>query len=190
MDIQLFATDEELREFPESKTYSSTAHDKTPRPKDINLMASNLPRSHTDLPKIPSSLPDRKSKKRKSRRSRRYRSRPKNHTSGRADIQVNIPLDSIREKQWIIQMTQAAYLDQLVEHSVSQPVVSHPLVGQPIQPVASPPLAASPVVGQPGGPIPPLLSLRLQPDLNVLTQTLSPQALRYVHLGIQIGKTY
>ena len=172
MDIQLFATDEELREFPESKTDSSTAHDKTPRPKDINLTASDLPRSHTDLPKISSSLPDRKSKKRKSRRSRRYRSQPKNHTSGRADAQVNTPLDSIREKQWIIQTTQAAYLDQLVERSVGQPVVS-----QSVQSIAGPPLAASPMVGQPSGPIPPLLSLRLQPDLNALTQTPSPQAL-------------
>ena len=58
MDLQLFATDEELREFPESKTDSNTVLDKTPSPNDINLMASDLPRSHTDLPKIPSSLPD------------------------------------------------------------------------------------------------------------------------------------
>ena len=61
MDIQLFATDEELREFPESKTDSSIVLDKTPSPKDINLTASDLPRSHTDLTKIPSSLPDHKS---------------------------------------------------------------------------------------------------------------------------------
>ena len=176
MDIQLFATDEELREFPESKTDSSTAHDKTPRPKDINLTASDLPRSHIDLPKIPSSLPDHKSKKHKSRKGHKYRSQPKNHTSGRADIQVNVPLDSIREKQWIFQMTQAAYLDQLVEHSagpppeavfpmVGQPVVSQPLVGQPI---VGPPVTAPPMVGQPGCPIPPLLSLCLQPNLNAL----------------------
>ena len=174
MDIQLFATDEELREFPESKTDSSTAHDKTPSPKDINLMASDLPRSHTDLPKIPSRLPDCKSK-RKTRRSCRHKSRSKNCTSGHAVIQVNDPLDSTKEKQWVIQMTHAAYLDQLVDHSAGQPVVGLPV-------------AAPPVVGQHSHPIPPLLSLWLQPDLNALAQTLSPQALRYVHLGIQIGR--
>ena len=189
MDIQLFATDKELREFPESKTDSNTVLDKTPSPKDINLMASDLPRSHTDLPEVPASLPDCKSKKRKFRRSCRYRSRSKNHTGGHAVIQVNDPLDSIREKQWIVQTTQVAYLDQLVEHSVGQPMVSQPLIGQPVQPVAGPPPpAASPVVGQSGGPFPPLLSLRLQPDLNALARTLSPQALQYVHLSIQIGR--
>ena len=120
MDLQLFATDEELREFPESKTDSSTVLDKTPSCKDINLKASDLPRSHTDLPKFPSSLPDHKSKC-KTRRSRRYKSRSKNHTGGHSVIQVNNPLDSIREKQLVIQSTNAAYLDQLVEHSVGQP---------------------------------------------------------------------
>ena len=120
----------------------------------------------------------------KSRRSHRHKSRSKNHSIvGCPVIQANDPLYSIREKQWIIQTTQAAYLDQLLECSVSQPMVS-----QPVQPVASPPPAASPVVGQPSGPIPPLLSLRLQPDLNALARTLSPQALRYIHLGIQIGR--
>ena len=102
MDIQLFATDEELREFPESKTDSSTVLDKTPSPKDINLMASDLPRSHTDLPKIPSSLPDHKSK-RKSRRSRRHKSQSKNSIVGRQAVQANDPLYSIREKQWVVQ---------------------------------------------------------------------------------------
>ena len=104
---------------------------------------------------------------------------------------MNDPLDSIREKQWVIQMTKAAYLDQLVDCSAGPPPKAvFPVVGQPLvsQPIASPPPTAFPVVGQPGGPIPPLLSLRLQPDLNTLTRTLSPQALRYVHLGIQIGR--
>ena len=179
MDLQLFATDEELREFPESKTDSSTAHDKTPSPKDINLTASDLPRSHTDLPKIPSSLPDHKAE-RKTRRSRRHKSQSKNRTSGCAVVQVNDPLDSIREKQLVVQMTNAAYLDQLVEHSAGQPVVG--------QPVVSLPVAVPPMVGQPGHPIPPLLSLQLQPNLNVLAWTLSPQALRYVHPNIQIGR--
>ena len=98
MDIQLFATDEELREFPESKTDSSTVLDKTPTPKDINLMASDLPKSHADLPKTPSSLPDHKSKC-KSRRSRRHKSRSKNSIVGRLGVQVNDPLYSIREQE-------------------------------------------------------------------------------------------
>ena len=189
MDIQLFATDEELKEFPESKTDSSTAHDKTSSPKDINLTASDLPRSHTDLPGIPSSLPNHKSKC-KSRRSHRHKSQSKNHTSGRAVIQVNNPLDSIREKQWVIQMTQVAYLDQLVGCSAGQPIVGQPMVSQPLvsQPVVGLPVTAPPVVSQPSHPVPPLLSLWLQPDLNMLTQTLSPQALRCVHLGIQISR--
>ena len=87
MDIQLFATDEELREFPESKTDSNTARDKTPRPKDINLTASDLPRSHTDLPKILSSLPDHKSKH-KSRRNHRHKSRSKNPIVGHQAVQA------------------------------------------------------------------------------------------------------
>ena len=66
MDIQLFATDEELQDFPENKTDSSQAQDKTPSTKSINLMATDLPKSHSDLP-IFSRLPERKSK-RKSRR--------------------------------------------------------------------------------------------------------------------------
>ena len=101
-------------------------------------------------------------------------------------------------------MTHAAYLDQLVECSagqpmvgqpiadqplVSQPVVGQPLVGQPVvgQPLVSLPVTGPLMVGQPSCPIPPLLSLRIQPDLNALAQTLSPQALQYVHLGIQIS---
>ena len=93
---------------------------------------------------------------------------------------MNDPLDSIRDKQWVIQMTHAAYLDQLVGHSASQPMVG--------QPVVSPPVTAPPVVSQPGCPIPPLLSLCPQPNLNVLARILSPQALRYIHFGIQIGR--
>ena len=181
MDIQLFATDEELREFPESKIDSNTVLDKTPSPNDINLTASDLPRSHTDLPKIPSSLPDHKSK-RKSRRSHRHKSRSKNSIVGHPVIQANDPLYSIREKQWVVQMTHAqtthaAYLDQLVERPAGPPPEAiFPVVGQPM-------------VSQPGCPIPLLLSLCLQPDLNVLARTLSPQALRYVHLGIQISRS-
>ena len=96
MDIQLFATDEELREFPESKTDSSTVQDKTPSPKDINLMASDLPRSHTDLPKIPSRLPECKSK-RKSRRNRRHKSQSKNSIVGCPAVQANNHIDTKQE---------------------------------------------------------------------------------------------
>ena len=73
MDIQLFATDEELQDFPESKTDSNQAQDKTPSTKSINLAASDLPKSHSDLPKISSKLPERKSKC-KSRRDHQRKS--------------------------------------------------------------------------------------------------------------------
>ena len=118
----MFATDKELREFPESKTDSNTVLDKTPSPNDINLMVSDLPRPHSDLPKIPSSLPDHKSKC-KSRRSRRYKSRSKKSTRGHSVVQVNDHIGYIQEKQRVIQTTNAAYLDQLVEHSAGQPMV-------------------------------------------------------------------
>ena len=97
MDIQLFATDEELGEFPESKTDSNTVLGKTPRPKDINLTACDLPRSHIDLPKIPSSLPDRKSKC-KSRRNCRHKSQSKNSIVGHQAVQANGHIGSIQEK--------------------------------------------------------------------------------------------
>ena len=144
MDIQLFATDEELREFPESKTDSSTVQDKTPSPKDINLMASDLPRSHTDLPKIPSRLPECKSK-RKSRRNRRHKSRSKNSIVGRPAVQANDHIDTKQEKQWVVQPTHETYLDQLVGRPVGPPppeaafpvvhqsMVSQPLLHQPGQ---------------------------------------------------------
>ena len=81
MDIQLFATDEELQDFPENKTDSSTVQSKTPNTKSINLAASDLPRSHSDLPKTSSKLPERKSKRR-SRRGNRQQARSKNPIVG------------------------------------------------------------------------------------------------------------
>ena len=36
--------------------------------------------------------------------------------------------------------------------------------------------------------VPLLLSIHIQPDLQALTQTLTPKALRYLHVGIHIGK--
>ena len=74
----------------------------------------------------------------------------------------------------------------VVQPIVSQPVVSQPVVGQL---AVSQPSAGWPSADQPGVPILPLLSLWLQPDLNTLTWTLTPQALWYVHIGIQIGRT-
>ena len=106
MDIQLFATDEELREFPENKTDSSTVQDKTPSSKDINLMASDLPRSHTDLPKIPSRLPEGKSKC-KSRWNHRCKPRSKNPIVGRQAVQANDHIDTKQEKLWVIRLTHA-----------------------------------------------------------------------------------
>ena len=141
MDIQLFATDEELREFPESisstasKSDSKPVLDKTPNSKGINLMASDLPRSHTDLPKISSGLPVHKSN---CRRNRRYRSQPQNCIVGCQATQANNPLYTIREKQWVINhMTHAAYLDQLVDCQAG------PQLAQLTQPTVSPPSVPS-----------------------------------------------
>ena len=88
MDIQLFATDEELQDFPESKT-DSTVLDKTPNSNSINPTASDLPRSHSDLPKIPSRLPEHKSKC-KSRKDHRCKSRS-NTRSKNHDVMDLIP---------------------------------------------------------------------------------------------------
>ena len=196
MDIQLFATDKELREFPESKTDSNTIQDKTPSSKDINLTASDLPRLHTDLPKISSRLPEHKSK-RKSRRDHQRKSQSKNCIVGRQAVQANDHIDTKQEKLWVIRPTRETYLDQLVGRPVGPPpseaalpVISQPLACQavlgPLE--TAPPVVRQPVVRRPGRPVPPLLSLHLQPNLNTLARTLSPQALRYVHLGIQISQ--
>ena len=252
MDIQLFATDEELQDFPENKTDSSTVQDKTPNTKSINLAGFDLPRSHSDLPKISSKLPERKSKRR-SRRGNRHQARSKNPIVGwqadtakkhtvdrravpskypivgqhpvqaknpivdRQAIQPNDQLDTKQKIQWVI--SPETYLDQLVgrqdpppseaalpgqpilgspeiapplahQPEAHLPIVHPPVVRQPVvrQPVVHQPVLHQPVVRQPSHHIPPLLSLRLQPDLNVLAQTLSPQVLWYVHLSIQIGQ--
>ena len=231
MDIQLFATDEELQDFPEAKT-DSTVPDKTPKSNSINLAASDLPRSHSHLPRIPSRLPERKIRhqsRRDHRRKSRSNTRPKNpivdrqanthkqHTvdrqaapskypiAGRYPVQAKPPivdrlaaqtndqLDSKQRIQWIV--SPEAYLDQLVDRR-DDPLPSEavlprqPVLGSPeiAPPVARQPVLRSPVVRQPGRQVPSLLSLRLRPDLNALARTLSPQALRYVHLGIQIGQ--
>ena len=170
MDIQLFATDEELREFPESKTDSNTIQDKTPSSKDINITAS-------DLPKIPSRLPECKSKH-KSRRNRRHKSQSKNSIVGCQAVQANDHIDTKQEKLWVVRPTHETYLDQLVGRPVGPPLseAAFPMIGQPLahQPIlglpeTAPPMVREPVVHQPRCPVPLLLSLRLQPDLNTLT---------------------
>ena len=243
MDIQLFATDEELQDFPEAKT-DSTVPDKTPKSNSINLAASDLPRSHSHLPRIPSRLPERKIRhqsRRDHRRKSRSSTRPKNpivnrqanthkqhtvdrqanthkqHTvdrqaapskypiAGRDPVQAKLPivdrlaaqtndqLDSKQRIQWIV--SPETYLDRLVGRQggplPSEAVLARqPVLGSPeiAPPAARQPVLRSPVVRQPGRQVPSLLSLRLRPDLNALARTLSPQALRYVHLGIQIGQ--
>ena len=88
MDIQLFATDEELQDFPENKT-DSTVPDKTPKSNSINLAASDLPRSHSHLPRIPSRLPEHKIRHR-SRRDHCHKSRSKSSVVDRqADLAKN-----------------------------------------------------------------------------------------------------
>ena len=187
MDIQLFATDEELREFPENKTDSgdNIDPDTTYSPNSINLSTSDLPRSHTDLSKSQSSLPIRKARCRhRTKRSCRCKSKSnsKNPIVSHSVVQVNNCLAPIQEKQSVIQMTNVAYLlDRSFSRSLGQPTVAPPIVSQPG--------VGRPSADQPSCPIPPLLSLWLQPDLNALAQTLSPEALWHIHLGIQIGRT-
>ena len=253
MDIQLFATDEELQDFPENKTDSSTAQDKTPNIKSINLAASDLPRSHSDLPKFSSKLPERKSKRR-SRKGNRHQSCRKNPIVGRQAntaknpvdhqavtskypivgrqwaqaknpivdrlaAQTNDQLDTKQEIQWVGKPIHETYLDQLVSPSEaalpSQPTLGSPEIAPPVvhqpeahQPVLHPPvvrppmvhppvtrqltpcqpMVRQPVVHQPSHHVPLLLSLCLQPNLDSLARTLSPQKLRYIQLGIQIGQ--
>ena len=226
MDIQLFATDEELQDFPENKT-DSTVPDKTPKSNSINLTVSDLPRSHSHLPRIPSRLPERKIRRR-SRRDHHRKSRSKSSTVDRqvnlaknlmhrqvdtskypADRQSARPNDQLEIKQEIQSIGKpipAAYLSQLVDQPIDlpppseavlprQPVLGSPEIAPPVarqlearQPILCPPVPCQPVVRQPDCQVPSLLSLRLRPNLNALARTLSPQALRYVHLGIQIGQ--
>ena len=156
MDIQLFATDEELQDFPESKTDSSTVQDKTPSAKSINLTASDLPKSHSDLP-ISSRLPERKSK-RKSRRDHRRKSqsntRFKNCIVGHLAAQTNDQLDTKQEIQWVVRpTTPKTYLDQLVGRPVGPPppLSEAALPGQPVlgSPETAPPVARQPILHQP-----------------------------------------
>ena len=80
MDIQLFATDEELQDFPENKTDPSTVQDFPENKADPSIAQDQAPNTNSisltvsDLPRIPSRLPERKSKC-KSRRDHRRKSR-------------------------------------------------------------------------------------------------------------------
>ena len=193
MDIQLYVTDEELKEFPEDKTDP----DNISSPNNIHLSTSDLPRPHTDLPRPSTSLPVSTTKTRhrcKAKRSRRCKSKfnSKKPIVTCSVVQLNECLPPIQKKGSLIQTSAMAYLpDQSFSQSLNQPVVVLPVVSQPMvgQLAVGQPGAGWPSVDQPSGPILPLLSLQLQPDLNMPTRTLTPQALWYVHLGIQIGRT-
>ena len=43
---------------------------------------------------------------------------------------------------------------------------------------------------QPLAHIPSLLTLQVEPNLKTFSRTLSPEALRYLHLGVRIGKSH
>ena len=104
---------------------------------------------------------------------------------------MNDCLAPIQEKQSIIQTIDAAYLNQSFSWSLGQPVVASPIVSQHMvaSPIIGQPGVGQPSADQPSDPIPPLLSLWLQPDLNTLARTLSPHALWHIHLSIQISRT-
>ena len=63
---------------------------------------------------------------------------------------------------------------------------------QDTQPPTRQTLTTQPVgkesLNQSSDPISPLLSLHIQPDLWAFVRTLSSEALRYLHIGIHIGK--
>ena len=101
-------------------------------------------------------------------------------------IQLNECLPPIQKKESLIQMSDMAHLlDQSFSQSLGQPMVVPPVVSQSVvvQPIVGQPGVGQPSADQPSGPILPLLSLWLQPDLNALTQALTPQALWYVHIS-------
>ena len=70
MDIQLYVTEEELKELPEDQT-DKTDLDSVSKPKDILLPTSDLPRSSTDLPKPLANLPSSAAKARHQCKARR-----------------------------------------------------------------------------------------------------------------------
>ena len=62
---------------------------------------------------------------------------------------------------------------------------------QPTQPEASNPfIHRKEQCNQPLAHIPSLLTLQVEPNLKTFSRTLSPEALRYLHLGVHIGKSH
>ena len=137
-------------------------------------------------------------------------------TVDRLAAQTNDQLDIKQKIQWVV--SPETYLDWLIGHQgppseaalPGQPALGSPEIAPPVacqlvacQPIPRPPVVHLPVARQLAFPQPmvhqpvlcqpshhnlPLLSLHLQPDLNLLARTLSPQALQYVQLSIQIGQ--
>ena len=100
MDIQLYATDEELKEFPEDKTDP----DQNSSPNSIHLLTSDLSRPHIDLPRPPTSLPVSTTKIRcrcKAKRSGKHKSKSNSKDSivTHSVVQLNECLLPIQEKR-------------------------------------------------------------------------------------------
>ena len=174
MDIQLYATDEVLEEFPEDENDS----DKISDPNNIYLSISDLPRPLTDLPRPPASLPTSTAKVRcryKAKRSHNHKTKSigKNPIVTHSVIQLNECLSPIQEKGSLIQMSASAYLmDQSFNWSLVQPMVVWPILSQ----LAVGQLGAGlPSVDQLCVPILQLLSLWLQPDLKHLPRPSLPK---------------
>ena len=193
MDIQLFATDEELQDFPENKT-DSTVPDKTPKTNSINLVASDLPRSHSHLPRIPSRLPERKIRHR-SRRDHRHKSRSKSsvvdwqadlaekQTHRQVNLAKNPTLQQARTPKYPADRQSARPNDQL---EIKQEIQS---IGKPIpaaylsqlvdRPVDLPPPSEAVLPGQPilGSPeIAPPVAHQLEAHQPVLCLPVGPSS--------------
>ena len=117
---------------------------------------------------------------------------------GHQAVQVNDHIDTKQEIQWVIRPTHETYLDQLVGHPLGPPppeaafpMISQPLAHQPVLglPETAPPMVRQPVVSSawPSSSSVVVPSSPAQLEC-MLARTLSPQALRYIHLGIQIGQ--
>ena len=123
--------------------------------------------------------------------------------------QTNDQLDTKQEIQWVIRpATPETYLDQLVGRPIgpppppppseaalpSQPVLSSPETAPPVahqpvlcQPVVRQPVLCQSVVHQPGRTVPPLLSLRLQPNLKACS--LEPSHPRHSGMSTSVSRS-
>ena len=88
-------------------------------------------------------------------------------------VQPSEPL--VLGKETLIQPSKPSVLGK--ETLIQLGVLDTPLVTQPKGSLI-----------QPSVPVPLLLTLQPQPDLQALVQTLTPQALRYLHIGIHISQ--